>query len=244
MTGKNAAFNRFWWAMCLTLSVHALALLAMWLQPAGISRAEDGMYVAVEFADEANLPEEAHTSLENQLRAAMEARVANLVGDETAAASAEWRSTTAYRSQQQMAAEVAAELKAFEQAEFERLASETKDFGLSGVPDDGHHEVVNTLSEWDKRYEGKVIVSYRIPGRKHIHLPVPGYLCLNAGTVVIAVEIAQDGSVTKAQIQSAPTGEAGVCMSEVALKSALRSVFNVRIDADQSGTITYEFVAQ
>ena len=75
-----------------------------------------------------------------------------------------------------MAEEVEAELRAMEQAEFERLAADQKDFGLEGVPDDGQNGRVNTLSGWDQRYEGRVIVSYDGEPQAciaHPRLPMP-----------------------------------------------------------------------
>ena len=62
--------------------------------------------------------------------------------------------------------------------------------------------------------------------------------------VVVEVEIARDGSVTKAQVVQSAVGEAEACLNTAALKYARRSVFETRTEVDQSGTITYEFVAQ
>lgn len=234
--------QRFWWAMVLTLSLHALVLFVLWLQPAGRYAAAADAFIPVEFADfesvDAPMP-----TLEDQLRAEMEARVTNLVADANAAGSEELQSTTAADANQ-MAAEVEAELRAMEQAEFERLAAEEKDFGLEGVPDDGQNNRINTLSGWDQRYEGRVIVSYDVEDRKHVSLPIPGYQCLESGRVVVAVEIAPNGEVTKARVASGASGDGGACLNEAALKYASRSVFQVRTAGAQSGTITYEFVAQ
>ena len=234
--------QRFWWAMVLTLSLHALVLFVLWLQPAGRYAAAADAFIPVEFADfesvDAPMP-----TLEDQLRAEMEARVTNLVADANAAGSDELQSTSAADANQ-MAAEVEAELRAMEQAEFERLAAEEKDFGLEGVPDDGQNDRINTLSGWDQRYEGRVIVSYDVEDRKHVSLPIPGYQCLESGRVVVAVEIAPNGEVTKARVASGASGDGGACLNEAALKYASRSVFQVRTVGAQSGTITYEFVAQ
>jgi hypothetical protein len=197
--------------------------------------------VAVEFSD-VTLPSAAEPTLEERLRGVMEEKVANLAGDASAEVSNVRQSTSSMDAR--MAADVEAELRAFEQAEFDRLAEEKKDFGLAGVPDDGNNEEVSTLSEWDKRYEGQVIVSYDIPLRKHTYLPIPGYMCLQAGTIVVAVEVSRDGRVRQAEVSETVAGDAAACMEEVALKSALRSTFKVTSGVDQSGTITYTFVAQ
>jgi TonB family protein len=239
MTGSA---QRFWVAMVLTLTLHAIVLLVLWMQPAGRYAAAAAAFIPVEFAD-AEAFDAVVPTLEDQLRAQMESRVANLVADATATASSELQSTGA-SDEARMAAEVAAELRALELAEFERLAQEEKDFGLEGVPDDGQNSDVNTLSGWDRRYEGRVTVSYNVENRKHVYLPIPGYQCLEAGTVVVEVEIARNGDVVKARIVDAAVGEGEACLHEAALKYAQRSVFEPRTDADQTGSITYEFVAQ
>jgi hypothetical protein len=234
--------QRFWVALVLTLTVHAIVLLALWMQPAARYAAAADAFIPVEFADAgiftAQLP-----TLEEQLRAQMESRVSNLVSDANATASSELQSTSA-ADLERMAAEVEAELRAMEQAEFERLAEEDKDFGLEGVPDDGQHGKVSTLSGWDRRFEGRVTVSYDVENRKHVYLPIPGYQCLEAGRVVVEVEIARNGDVIKARVAETASGEAKDCLHAAALKYAQRSVFEPRTDVDQFGFITYEFVAQ
>jgi hypothetical protein len=233
--------NRFWIAITLTLGVHALVLLLLWMQPAGISQASSDLFVAVEFED-VTLPSSQEPTLEERLRGAMEEKVANLVSNANAAASNVRQSTSS--AEARMETEVEAELRAFERAEFDRLAAEKKDFGLEGVPDDGNNDEVNTLSEWDQRYDGKVIVTYNIPQRKHTYLPIPGYMCLQAGTIVVAVEVNRDGRVKKAEIVETIAADAAACMEEVALRSAMRSTFKAIAGVDHSGTITYKFVAQ
>lgn len=238
----NLRSQRFWVAMVLTLSLHALVLFVLWMQSAGRYAAAANAFIPVEFA-EWEAAESVAPNLEQQLRAQMESRVSNLVADANASASSERQSTSA-QDEARMAEEVEAELRAMEQAEFERLAADQKDFGLEGVPDDGQNGQVNTLSGWDQRYEGRVIVSYDVANRKHVYLPIPGYQCLEAGKVVVEVEIARDGSVTKARVVQSAVGEAEACLNTAALKYARRSVFETRTEVDQSGTITYEFVAQ
>lgn len=238
----NSGRQRFWVAMVLTLSLHALVLFILWMQPAGHYAAAASAFIPVEFAD-LETAETTAPTLEQQLLAQMESRVSNLVADANATASAELQSTGA-RDEARMAEEVEAELRAMEQAEFQRLAAEEKDFGLEGVPDDGEAGQINTLTGWDQRYDGRVIVSYDVVNRKHVYLPIPGYQCLEAGKVVVEVEIARDGEVTKARVVQSAVGNAEACLNAAALNYARRSVFETRTDVDQSGTITYEFVAQ
>jgi len=239
----NSRSQRFWVAMVLTLSLHALVLFVLWMQPAGRYAAAANAFIPVEFADW-EAAESVAPTLEQQLRAQMESRVSNLVADANASASSEMQSTSSAQDEARMAEEVEAELRAMELAEFERLAADQKDFGLEGVPDDGQNGQVNTLTGWDQRYDGRVIVSYDVANRKHVYLPIPGYQCLEAGKVVVHVEIARDGSVTKARVLQSAAGDAEPCLNAAALKYARRSVFETQTDVDQSGTITYEFVAQ
>ena len=156
----NLRSQRFWVAMVLTLSLHAMALFFLWMQPAGRYAAAANAFIPVEFAD-LQAAESVAPTLEQQLRAQMESRVSNLVADANASASSEIQSTSA-QEEARMAQEVQAELRAMEQAEFERLAANQKDFGLEGVPDDGQNGQVNTLTGWDQRYDGRVIVSYDV----------------------------------------------------------------------------------
>ncbi|HBP45205.1 MAG TPA: hypothetical protein DD635_04840 [Flavobacteriales bacterium] len=238
----NPKFQRFWVAMSLTLSLHALVLFVFWMQPVVRFAAVARAFVPVEFVDLGSI-QDAAPNLENQLRTQMESRIANLVADASVSVSSELRSTNV-RDERRLAEEVESELHAFEQAEFGRLAAEHKDFDLEGVPNDGQNDQINTLAGWDNRYEGRVIVSYDVANRKHIYLPIPGYQCLEAGKVVVKVEIARDGHVTKARVVKSAEGDEEACLNSSALKYARRSLFEIGSDVNVSGTITYEFVAQ
>ena len=47
----NSRSQRFWVAMVLTLSLHALVLFVLWMQPAGRYAAAANVFIPVEFAD-------------------------------------------------------------------------------------------------------------------------------------------------------------------------------------------------
>ena len=232
MQAESDTSNRFWVSLSLTLLVHLIVLVILWAQPAGITRAETADFVDVEFT-EMNFALAELPTLEEQLQGKLNERVANLVSDVNASVSSDRRSTFADETEQSMAKEVEAELRAMEQAEFARLSAQEKEFELEGVPDDGQNNDINTLSEWDKRYEGEVVVSYDVQGRNHQYLPVPGYLCLTAGKVVIQVTLSSDGSVQKAMVTQSIEGDAAECMEGVALKAARRSVFDMKSQDDQ-----------
>ncbi|MDE0870772.1 MAG: hypothetical protein OSA37_02510 [Flavobacteriales bacterium] len=239
--------QRVWVAISLTLFFHFVVLLALWVQPLHGNSTPESQYVEVGF----DVPETGETlqehSLEELLFQRMNREVANLVSDASKSTSSDRQSSMA--EPDAMAAEVEAELRAMEQAEFERLAAEKKDFGLEGVPDDGKRDQVQTLSEWDRRFEGQVTVEFDLPGRDQLLLDVPGYRCQGGGMVVLNIEVAGDGSIDLADlagVQVSPGNGQGVqeCLVEEALKSARRSKFRASKGGTTSGTLTFRFIAQ
>ena len=79
----NSGRQRFWVAMVLTLSLHALVLFILWMQPVGHYAAAASAFIPVEFAD-LETAETTAPTLEQQLLAQMESRVSNLVADANA----------------------------------------------------------------------------------------------------------------------------------------------------------------
>ncbi len=225
-------------AIALTLALHAVVLLVLWLPSVGggaptVRYAEVGLVEQLE-------PVET-TTLEEQLRAALEGQVANLRSDARSDFSEERRSTAS----DQMAAEVEAELRAFEAAEMERLAAEAKDFGLQEVPEVDDREV-ETLAGWNAQYEGDVTVKFDLPGRRAKHLDVPGYLCKGGATVVVRISVDRQGIVKSAAVEPAGGGGPGACFLEAALQSARKSSFFIdpAVEGVTEGTLTYIFVPQ
>ena len=90
----NSRLQRFWVAMVLTLSLHALVLFVLWMLPTGRHAAAANAFIPVEFA-EWEAAESVAPTLEQQLRAQMESRVSNLVADANASASSDRQSTSA-----------------------------------------------------------------------------------------------------------------------------------------------------
>ncbi len=226
-------------AVALTLAVHAAVLGGMvWWDcdsPAAHER-----YAEVGLMEE---PMEwvAPRSLEEELREAMEGRIANVQSDASKARVAERVNS----GSQAMGEAVEAELRAFEAAEMARLAAEEKDFGLEGVPEVDDREV-ETLTGWDAQYEGDVTVTYDVPGRKAKKLDVPGYRCQGGAKVVIAVEVTRAGDVRAAEVVGDLALNLDECFVQAALESARRSTFYID-DATRSvtrGTLTYRFVPQ
>ena len=243
--------NGYWLAIAITLGLHAGTLLVLWMQPLRGNSAQETRYVEIAVAEWPDVEPPQEHSLESMLSQRMEANVANLLSDATKSVSSERRSSSAAWDEQQMAAEVEAELRAMEQAEFDRLGAEEKDFGLEGVPDDGQRDQIQTLETWDSQYDGQVTVAFDVPGRDGLRLDVPGYRCRGGGAVVVEIEVTSEGRVRNAAVRSAtlPTGSNGsesvrACLMEQALRSAQRSTFRAWADGPVSGTLTYRFIAQ
>lgn len=96
-----------------------------------------------------------------------------------------------------------------------------------------------------QKVSGRVTVSYSFenPVRHDTYLPRPSYKCQGSGRVVVSAELDRTGKVVAAKVVSGTDDE---CMKEQALQYARRSAFDINNAAPvrQSGTITYEFIAQ
>jgi hypothetical protein len=226
-------------AIALTLAVHATVLGGMvWWDLA--SPKAQVRYAEVGLLEE---PMEwvAPRSMEEELRAAMEGRIANVRSDASKSRVAERVNS----GSQAMREAVEAELRAFEAAEMARLAAEEKDFGLEGVPKVDDREV-ETLTGWDAQYDGDVTVTYDVPGRRAKKLDVPGYRCQGGAKVVIAVEVTRAGEVRSAEVIGDLALELEDCFVQAALQSARRSTFYIDNETRSvtRGTLTYRFVPQ
>lgn len=251
---RRVSRQQFWTAMTITLALHATVLIILAFQPVQNGRSASAEFVAVDFVSASVLEPAKEQSMEQMIQARLNERVANLAANEHSERVQDRLSTASATDIQSLTESVEAELRAMEQAEFERLAADKKDFGLEGVPDDGISDAVQTLTEWDKRYDGQVTVSYDVGGRKHRNLPVPGYKCRVAGLVAIAIKVAPDGRVIQSKIKSVELGsvanqsgvepDASGCIASAALKSAAASIFVAVSNGPSSGVINYRFLAQ
>jgi outer membrane biosynthesis protein TonB len=100
--------------------------------------------------------------------------------------------------------------------------------------------------EMAANYKGPTRIYYDLPGRTHTYLPLPIYLCQGSGKVVLSIEVNQRGDVEKAQIIEGESTTADACLVETAVTTALMSRFNpdIKSQKNQTGTLTYIFVAQ
>ncbi len=153
-------------------------------------------------------------------------------------------------SQARMTEAVESDLKAMEQAEFERLAQERRD--------QGKEIVIPELdrSKWNKelymknaaepvKVEGATTVWHDLKGRTRED-DVPGYLCKELGRVAISISVDPHGRVTKAELDPTRSESADECMLEHAMASARRARFNSLGTAPdpQKGTLYFLFLAQ
>ena len=239
-----------WQAVVAALLVHVitLAALAGW---GDVSTSEATAYAEVDFADFA-LPQQTQTmeeAVRAKMQAKMDAAVRNVAADANAARNQSLQSSAA--ASDQMARDVEAELRAFEQSAFDALA-EGRSGANSGAGEDKldvADAVENRYENWDARYDGQVTAEYDLAGRKALGLDVPGYRCRGGGVVVMSIDVAPGGEVLDATVLSVSgsgSESMSACLTDESLRSALRCRFQSQANAPkrQKGTLTYRFIAQ
>jgi len=98
----------------------------------------------------------------------------------------------------------------------------------------------------EANYKGPTRIYYNLEGRVHTYLPIPIYKCQGAGRIELSIIVDQQGIVEKAEVIEANSTATDPCLAETAVSTALVSRFNGDINSPkiQTGTLTYEFVAQ
>jgi hypothetical protein len=104
----------------------------------------------------------------------------------------------------------------------------------------------SSSQEMAANYKGPTRIFYDLIGRNHLYLPIPIYKCEGSGTVVLSIEVDQNGIVQKAQVVDRESTASDPCLIETAVNTALLSRFNPDVNAPriQLGMLTYQFVAQ
>lgn len=88
-------------------------------------------------------------------------------------------------------------------------------------------------------------ISYRLVGRKEIHLPNPVYTCYGAGRVVVNIEVDYLGKVKKGTYNKAASTTSNECLIDAAIEYALQAEFSGDASRNkQLGTITFNFPGQ
>ena len=154
-------------------------------------------------------------------------------------------------TQERMADAIEQDLKAFEQAEFDRLAQERHDRGEEVVvpqldPSKWNKELYMEKAAEPVKVQGNAAVWHDLKDRVEEHLEVPAYTCKGQGQVAVRVNVGRDGAVERTELDAANTTTNDDCMIERALASASTAHFNSLASASdpQRGTIFYLFVAQ
>jgi hypothetical protein len=109
-----------------------------------------------------------------------------------------------------------------------------------------NEEKPKTSQEMAANYQGPTRIYYDLTGRNHTYLPIPIYKCEGSGKVALSIQVNQKGVVENAEIISNQSTTSDECLLETAVKTAKISRFNSDVNSPklQTGTITYEFVAQ
>jgi uncharacterized protein YcfL len=98
----------------------------------------------------------------------------------------------------------------------------------------------------EANYKGPTRIYYNLEGRVHTYLPIPIYKCQGSGKIELSITVNQQGIVEEAKVIEANSTATDPCLAETAVTTALISRFNGDINSPkvQTGTLTYEFVAQ
>ncbi|MDX8553642.1 energy transducer TonB [Tenacibaculum sp. 1B UA] len=85
--------------------------------------------------------------------------------------------------------------------------------------------------------------NYNLAGRKALSKPIQKPDCQEEGTVVVSIEVDQNGKVTKATPGAKGTTNSASCLYDAAKKAALKTKWNADGNAPskQRGTIIYKF---
>ncbi|HPF89812.1 MAG: hypothetical protein H6592_00645 [Flavobacteriales bacterium] len=153
-------------------------------------------------------------------------------------------------SHARLAERVENDLKAMEQAEFDRLAQERRDQGKEIVipeldPTKWNKEQYMKTAAEPVKVEGATTVWHDLKGRTREN-DVPGYLCKEMGRVAVAISVDRQGRVVKADHDAARSQNADACMLEHAMASAKRARFSAQPTASepQNGTLYFLFMPQ
>lgn len=107
-------------------------------------------------------------------------------------------------------------------------------------------EIVRQENNNNEPYEGPTTITYDLPGRTHLRMPVPVYKCPDGGIVEVSISVDRIGRVISANIDSNPGNFNEECINKMAMEAALGSRFSSDDESPevQGGTITFYFQNQ
>lgn len=105
---------------------------------------------------------------------------------------------------------------------------------------------VREESEDIEPYSGPTTITYDLEGRTHLRVPVPVYKCPEGGIVEVNISVDRQGKVIKANIDGSSENFNESCNHQMALESAMNSLFSQSADSPtiQTGIITFYFQKQ
>ncbi|MCB0762791.1 MAG: energy transducer TonB [Flavobacteriales bacterium] len=237
--------KRGYLAIIISLSIHVVVLSIVHLVTRGSdmveSQQEDKAPIEVQLLA-MTIPQELELTSELD-------DIRNLTANENAELTSEARDFSS-RSKKQAAEDIYNDLKSLEQQVLDQLAQERAAKGNpeSNVELPEQSDEDREDYEWydQKSYDGKVTASYNLEGRDDLEIRKPTYRCRNSGTVVVEIEVNQNGLVTDARVSEAGTTTNNECLLDESVKYALMCRFNSSLSAPrkQKGTISYTFVPQ
>ena len=90
----------------------------------------------------------------------------------------------------------------------------------------------------------KSTISFSLPNRSKVYIPVPVYLCEVDGKIVVNITVNANGNVTDAYLNTSSTSS-NECLVEHALEYARQSKFSaVPSKNSQVGSITFNFIGK
>lgn len=234
-------FDRNRYGIVGTILLHSmlLFLLMLWHIATEVPVAErNEMRIEIVDFEEAERMEEDIMAANDP--AAVPREVRNLTSNITARSMSDF-------SPQRLAERVESDLKAFEQAEFERLAEERRQRGEEVEipeldPSKWDPELYKDRAAEPVKVEGLTMVWHDLEGRTR-QQDAPGYRCRTHGRVAVSITLNAAGKVVKAELDRQQSAGADDCMAEEALASAQRARFGPGRDM-QKGTLYFLFMPQ
>lgn len=243
-------FERHKYGVVGTLVLHTLVLLTLASRQLRTEPTEEEFSeLRVEMAPP--MTEDEFRELEQQLAEGLPAKAFEEVKATSSNITAE--RTVAQRldagTRQRIESGVEEELRALEQAEFDRLAEERRERGEEiEMPelDPSKWDKANYMEQAEEpvKVEGATAVWHDLKDRAERRIHIPAYLCTGQGQVVIRVAVDADGRVRRAEPDVARSTTSDDCMVEHALSSAREARFAPSANTDQQGAIYYLFMPQ
>jgi hypothetical protein len=96
-------------------------------------------------------------------------------------------------------------------------------------------------------YSGPALVNVELDDetRGHIYIDIPVFTCKGSGTIVVYIEINENGEVIKTKLSSVIAEEDQECLTQAAIIAAKSSRFSIKKGVKNlKGKITYQFIEQ